>query len=223
MFGVMGGISGVIIGGVQLNMLAHNTLTVPAHFHMTVVAGTTLAFMGIAYYLVPLIFRREVFLRPVAKAQPWVYGLGMLIFGIGMGFAGHLEGVPRRHFDINFQGLPMANGVYEGGNVDLYLAIMGIGAILAFIGGGMYVIVAAGTVFLGRRSATPDIGRVDPEAFALPSVSGASGEPETEAHRDPDKFEAPGTFALATAFLVLFILLYSYSWLELSDISWVIK
>ena len=26
----------------------------PAHFHMTVVAGTTLAFMGISYYLVPL-------------------------------------------------------------------------------------------------------------------------------------------------------------------------
>ncbi|MEZ4568760.1 MAG: hypothetical protein R2849_00195 [Thermomicrobiales bacterium] len=34
--GVLGGISGVIIGGVQINMLAHNTLTVPAHFHMTV-------------------------------------------------------------------------------------------------------------------------------------------------------------------------------------------
>ncbi|MEZ4568759.1 MAG: hypothetical protein R2849_00190 [Thermomicrobiales bacterium] len=100
---------------------------------------------------------------------------------------------------------------------------MGIGAILAFIGGGMYVIVAAGTVFLGRRSTTPDIGRVDAQAFALPTVSGASGEPEPEAHHDPNKFEAPGTFALATAFLVLFALLYAYSWIELSEVSWVIR
>jgi cytochrome c oxidase subunit 1 len=223
MFGIMGGISGVIIGGPQLNMLAHNTLTVPAHFHMTVVAGTTLAFMGITYYLVPLIFRREIFLPPIAKAQPWVYGVGMLVFGLGMGFAGHLEGVPRRHFDINFGGLPMANGVYDNARVDLYLAILGIGAILAFIGGAMYVIVAAGTVFLGRRSETPDIGKVDPEAFAIPAVSGASGEAEPEVHRNPDEFEAPGTFAIATAFLALFVALYAFSWFELSHISWVIR
>lgn len=223
MFGVMGGISGVIIGGPQLNMLAHNTLTVPAHFHMTVVSGTTLAFMGITYYLVPLIFRREVFLPKIARAQPWVYGVGMFIFGIGMGFAGHLEGVPRRHFDINFAGLPMANGVFDNARVDLFLATMGIGAILAFVGGAMYVIVAAGTVFLGRRSETPDIGRVDPEAFAVPAVSGASDEAEPEVHRDLDQFEAPGTFAIATAFLALFVLLYAYSWFELSHISWVIR
>jgi len=223
MFGVMGGISGVIIGGPQLNMLAHNTLTVPAHFHMTVVSGTTLAFMGITYYLVPLIFRREVFQPKIARAQPWVYGAGMFIFGIGMGFAGHLEGVPRRHFDIDFAGLPMANGVFDNARVDLFLATMGIGATLAFIGGAMYVIVAAGTVFLGRRSEAPDIGRVDPEAFAVPAVSGASGEAEPEAHRDLNQFEAPGTFAIATAFLTLFVLLYAYSWFELSHVSWVIR
>lgn len=223
MFGVMGGISGVIIGGPQLNMLAHNTLTVPAHFHMTVVSGTTLAFMGITYYLVPLIFRREVFQPKIARAQPWVYGAGMFIFGIGMGFAGHLEGVPRRHFDIDFAGLPMANGVFDNARVDLFLATMGIGATLAFIGGAMYVIVAAGTVFLGRRSEAPNIGRVDPEAFAVPAVSGASGEAEPEAHRDLNQFEAPGTFAIATAFLTLFVLLYAYSWFELSHVSWVIR
>jgi len=87
LFGLLGGISGVIIGGPQVNMISHNTLLVPAHFHMTVVAGTTLAFMGIAYYLVPLIFQRQLLFRRLAQWQPYVYGLGMLIFGIGMGLA----------------------------------------------------------------------------------------------------------------------------------------
>lgn len=222
MFGIMGGISGVIIGGPHTNTLAHNTLTVPAHFHMTVVAGTTLAFMGISYYVVPLIARRELFLPSWARVQTWLYGLGMLVFGLGMGFAGHLEGLPRRHFDINFSGLPLGGGVYDSVQVDLYLAMMGVGALLAVTGGAMFVIVAAGTVFIGRRSTTPDLGKVDASAFSrTPAVSGASGEDEHE--HDPNKFEAPGTFFLATAFLALFVVLYGYSWFELSHVSWVIR
>ena len=218
MFGIMGGISGVIMGGPQLNMLAHNTLTVPAHFHMTVVAGTTLAFMGLTYYVVPLVFRRELFLSSWARLQPWLYGLGMLIFGLGMGFAGHLGGVPRRHFDISFPGSPLANDVYQTGSIDLYLALMGIGALLAVVGGAMYIVIAAGTVFLAKRSDTPDLGKVDPEAFALPAVAGGSGLEEEQAH--DEGFEAPGTFFLAIAFLAVFVILYGYSWFELSSLPW---
>src|SRR6185369_10506713 len=41
-FGFLGGISGVMMGTEQLNMLIHNTVYVPGHFHATVVVGTTL-------------------------------------------------------------------------------------------------------------------------------------------------------------------------------------
>ena len=47
MFGFLGGISGVVLGTEQINLIMHNTLYVPGHFHGTVVAGTTLAFMAI--------------------------------------------------------------------------------------------------------------------------------------------------------------------------------
>lgn len=49
MFGFLGGISGVIMGTEQLNIIMHNTIYVPGHFHATVVAGTTLTFMAFTW------------------------------------------------------------------------------------------------------------------------------------------------------------------------------
>ena len=39
-FGFVGGITGVTIGTEQINIIVHNTLRVPGHFHATVVSGT---------------------------------------------------------------------------------------------------------------------------------------------------------------------------------------
>ena len=52
-FGFLGGISGVIMGTEQLNLIIHNTIYVPGHFHATVVVGTTLAFMAVTYFVIP--------------------------------------------------------------------------------------------------------------------------------------------------------------------------
>ena len=54
-FGFLGGISGVMMGTEQLNLIIHNTIYVPGHFHATVVVGTTLAFMGLTYFLIPVL------------------------------------------------------------------------------------------------------------------------------------------------------------------------
>ena len=71
-FGFIGGISGVVLGTEQLNVLMHNTIYVPGHFHGTVVAGTTLAFMAATYLVLPLIFQREII-------WPWSSRNGSLI------------------------------------------------------------------------------------------------------------------------------------------------
>ena len=59
-FGFLGGISGVMMGTEQLNLIIHNTIYVPGHFHATVVIGTTLAFMSLTYFLIPVLFQREL-------------------------------------------------------------------------------------------------------------------------------------------------------------------
>src|SRR5262249_16674409 len=53
-FGFFGGITGVTIGTEQINIIAHNTLRVPGHFHTTVVGGTALAFMAGRHSRLPL-------------------------------------------------------------------------------------------------------------------------------------------------------------------------
>ena len=67
-FGFLGGISGVMMGTEQLNIIIHNTIYVPGHFHATVVVGTTLAFMGLTYFLIPVLFRAS------SRSRSWRSG-----------------------------------------------------------------------------------------------------------------------------------------------------
>jgi cytochrome c oxidase subunit 1 len=108
-FGFGGGITGVVLGTQQINIMAHNTLRIPGHFHVTVVGGTALAFMALCYYVVPLIFQREYYARALCRVQPWLFGIGISVFAVGMSFAGSY-GVPRRHWDIGAVHLHPADG-----------------------------------------------------------------------------------------------------------------
>lgn len=149
-FGFIGGTTGVIQGSMQLNILAHNTMRIPGHFHATVVGGTTIAFMGLAYYVVPLMVRRELVGRGWAKLQPYIYGSGLFLLIAGMWLAGN-AGVPRRTWDITYStaALPVP-GIYDGA-VPFLLALLGIGAIIAVIGGLIFILIMVSTLLWGKR------------------------------------------------------------------------
>jgi cytochrome c oxidase subunit 1 len=147
-FGFVGGITGVTFGTEQINIIAHNTLRVPGHFHATVVAGTALAFMGVTYYVIPLIFRKKVAFYPLAKIQPYLFAIGMLIFSVAMTFAGTF-GVPRRHWDITFSNAPF--DLEFSPAVDLVIGVMGVGGLIAAVGGGIYILITVWSVFFGQR------------------------------------------------------------------------
>lgn len=147
-FGFIGGITGVTLGTQQINILAHNTLRIPGHFHSTVVGGTSLAFMALTYYVVPLIFRREFYWRGLARAQPFIFAIGITIMSLGMSLAGSY-GVPRRHWDVELSGAAFPYGFGAGAHV--MLGIMGVGVILAFTGLITYVGLTVAAVFFGRK------------------------------------------------------------------------
>ena len=142
-------------GTEQINIIAHNTLRIPGHFHATVVSGTAMAFMGVTYYVIPLIFRREIAFYPLARLQPYVFGIGMLVFSMGMTFAGTF-GVPRRHWNLAFTGAPFRPEFSPA--VSLVMGVMALGGLIAIAGGAMYILTTVSSVFFGKRMAEDDTG-----------------------------------------------------------------
>ncbi len=215
-FGFVGGITGVTFGTEQINIIAHNTLRIPGHFHATVVSGTAMAFMGVTYYVIPLIFRKKIAFYGMAKWQPWVFSAGMLVFSTAMTFAGTF-GVPRRHWDVTFSGAPF--GVEYSAAVDLLFAVMAAGGLVAAVGGAMYIVVTVWSVFFGK----PLGDEMTQSALAGTVPPGLYTRPFTELPAEPAKLKEhgrlgtmPGTMILVGVFLLAFVVYYFANWKLLS-------
>lgn len=203
-FGFIGGITGVTLGTQQINIIAHNTLRITGHFHATVVGGTTLAFMGLAYYVIPLMFRRDFIFRKLARVQPWLFGIGILLVSIGMSFAGSL-GVARRSYDIE------AAGIY-GPTAHLFLGIMGIGAIMAVTGLFLFVFLCVGTLLFGKSNS----GRAMEDWGVAVPAPGVKEGAALDIH-----WAMKGTIALTFIFLACFAVYYFANWKALADVWYV--
>ncbi|HQX33520.1 MAG TPA: cbb3-type cytochrome c oxidase subunit I [Dokdonella sp.] len=207
-FGFLGGISGVMMGTEQLNMIIHNTIYVPGHFHATVVIGTTLSFMALTYFLIPVLFKREIINPTLAKWQPYLFGLSMYFFCLVMMGAGTL-GVSRRHWDMAFSGAALA---YEWpGAAYLMMGLVGIAGIAAIAGGAIYIYLTVGSLLWGKRVAQTKISS-EPTPIPLGAPSAAAQSYGSLG------FAAPGTFVLAMIFLAAFVLYYFINWKYLSTL-----
>jgi cytochrome c oxidase subunit 1 len=210
-FGFLGGVTGVTIGTEQINIIAHNTLRVPGHFHTTVVGGTALAFMAVTYYVLPLIFRKRVAFWGLAKIQPYLFGIGIVILGMSMIFQG-IFGVPRRNWDISAPGAVFQIEYHPV--VQLFQATMGIGGLLAIVGGLAYILIAVVSVFFGRPfrlADSHDLSGVPQGVWKLP-LQAHEGAPVVAVHQSG----TPGTVILVFIFLACFILYYFANWKILS-------
>ena len=212
-FGFLGGISGVVMGTEQINIIIHNTIYVPGHFHATVVIGTTLAFMALTYFLIPVLFRRQVRFAGLAKWQPYLFGIGMGVFSTVMMGAGTL-GVARRHWDMAFTN--SAIGFDYPASAYTLMGLAGISGVAAILGGGIFILVVVSSVFFGKKveSESPYGVAPTPLMKAEPIVEPAGG------HAAAGKwgFAAPGTFVFALFFLAVFVIYYAINWKYLASV-----
>ena len=213
-FGFVGGITGVTFGTEQINIIAHNTLRIPGHFHATVVSGTAMAFMGLTYYVVPLIFRKKVAFWGMAKWQPYIFAGGMVVFSLAMTFAGTF-GVPRRTWDISYSQAPF--DLQFSPAVDLVIGVMAVGGLVAAIGGAMYIVITVWSVFLGEPM--PEI-----TAPVMKGIPQGLTSPPKPLPADADlgvgegDRAAKGTLVLVFVFLAAFVVYYFVNWKLLSGI-----
>jgi len=212
-FGFIGGISGVVMGTEQINIIIHNTIYVPGHFHATVVIGSTLAFMALTYFLIPTLFRRQVVMPGLAKWQPYLFGIGMMVFTLSMMGAGTL-GVQRRHWDMAFTNATI--GFDYPASAYTLMGIVGISGVVAVVGGAIFVLITVLSVFFGKRveseSSYGFTTSVLPRAQPIVVPDGG--------HEGLGKwgFAAPGTFLLAIFFLAVFVLYYAVNWKYLASV-----
>lgn len=117
-----GGIIGFLIEGVNV--------VIPAHYHGSIV-GVTLAFTGAAYLLLPRLGYRSPHVK-LATIQPYIYGGGQLMHILGLAWSGGY-GVQRKTAGAaqGLDNLPEIAG----------MALMGLGGLIAVIGGVLFLIV----------------------------------------------------------------------------------
>ncbi|MFB6104163.1 MAG: cbb3-type cytochrome c oxidase subunit I [Halobacteriaceae archaeon] len=204
LFGFLGGITGVMMGQMQLNMTWHNTLAVPGHFHGTVATGTTLAFMGLGYYVVRLVFGREWIGGILATIQPYFYGAAMGIVVLMMMYLGVLFGVPRRHPSV----MDIPGTAFDFDPAQPFFLVFGLAAVLAIIAGALFLVVVVGSLLVG------DEYRGDDRIEALRTAAADGGDqPEAPHHQS-----MRGTFIFTLVFFGTFVALWALNWLLLAQL-----
>jgi cytochrome c oxidase subunit 1 len=166
--------------------------------------------MAATYLVLPLIFEREIIWPKLAKLQPYLFGTGAAGISLFMMGAGTL-GVARRHWDITFTDAEI--GFAHSAGAFLMMGLNGLFAVIAAIGGIIYVLVVVGTVLFGKK-----ITGGHKLTFPLFQGGGAVAS-QYGSHHAP---KLSGTAVLVAIFFVSFVLYYFINWKYLSEL-WLLR
>ena len=97
---VIGGITGVFLAAIPVNLVLHDTYYVVGHFHYIVMGMIAFAGFGAIYYWYPLVTGR-MYQRTLAKWHFWLSMVGTNITFFAMLLLGYL-GMPRRYATYEF-------------------------------------------------------------------------------------------------------------------------
>lgn len=160
---IPGGAGGIAQTNNQLNTLAHNTLWVVGHFHLTVGVTVALTFFGIAYWLIPYLTKRQFtpFINKLGIAQTIFWTVGMLFMSGSMHVVG-LLGSPRRTSYSTYGDNATALGW------DPYLIFLAIGGTLLFIGVILMTYIVFYMMFKAPKGKTA-LPIAEPEENAYPT------------------------------------------------------
>ncbi|MCF7903004.1 MAG: cytochrome c oxidase subunit I [Candidatus Marinimicrobia bacterium] len=177
----IGGLTGIFLGALSVDIHLHDTYFVVAHFHYVMMGGTVMAFLGGIHYWWPKIWGRMY-------SEKWARVAWALIFvGFNMTFFTQFlmgtKGMPRRYFDY----LPQFQGLHGFSSVGSW--VLGLGFIIMAV----YLIHA---IYKGRLAGNNPWGALtlEWETTSPPPPENFLQEPEFKhGPYDYDKIEVKRT------------------------------
>ncbi len=134
------------VGGIFGYMIEGSNTLVTAHYHGSN-GAITLAYMGLIYLLLPKLDFSEP-TRKLANWQAHAFGTGQLLHVVGLAWAGGY-GMQRK---VAGSGQSLDNFQQTAG-----MAVMGIGGLIAVVGGVLFLVVVIGAM---RRTDIPAAGNM---------------------------------------------------------------
>ncbi len=131
----------------SINLLTHFTQYVPGHAHLSLLFFSASVLIGGMYYIIPHIFKCEIYSRTLANAGYSLYVIGFVFFFGGFLLTGLVQGAAWLH-----QGLPVWS-VLPG--LRPYMAMRAAGGILVVLGFMAFSYNILATAIVRRPVAQP--------------------------------------------------------------------
>jgi len=116
----IGGLTGVMLGILSIDIMVHDTSFVVAHFHYVMFGGTGFGIFAALHYWLPKMFGRMYNIK-VAKSTFWIVFVGFNLLYFPMFIMGWL-GMPRRYYDY----LPEFHIYHLLSTIGSWILILGI-------------------------------------------------------------------------------------------------
>jgi len=121
---IIGGVTGVFLASIPVDLILHDTYYVVGHFHYIVMGAITFAGMAGLYYWFP-VFAGRMYQRRLGKIHFWLWLVGSNVTFLAMILLGY-GGMPRRYATY----LPQFATLHQ---------VASVGALLMFVGGLVWV------------------------------------------------------------------------------------
>ncbi|WP_324757205.1 cytochrome c oxidase subunit I [Haloarcula montana] len=129
---IIGGVTGVFLAAVPVDLILHDTYYVVGHFHYVVMGAIGFAVFAGIYYWFP-IFTGRMYQRTLGKAHFWLSMVGTNLTFFAMLALGYL-GMPRRYATYEFNGAiaPLVQ-------VETFHLLATVGAVILMVGQLIFV------------------------------------------------------------------------------------
>lgn len=176
----------------SVNAIAHFTDWIPGHVHSGTIGWNYMLIAGILFYLVPKLWRTEIYSKSLANLQFWLATIGLLLYVVSMLVAGITQSLMWRAMDSTGK-LIYPNFIETVVKIVPMYWVRGIGGTLVLT--SFFIMIYN----FYKTAKKGSIGKEEVyEAYALDS---SSNEPNATAHRKLEGW--PMVFAVLSLIAIL--------------------